>query len=80
YGLGVPPLGEGLGWLIASFFLLISVLTWWARSWFLAEQLGMGKHIFWAFGSAIWLFQSSQTRSIKSGPGRCSESLGIPVA
>lgn len=56
YGLGIPPLGEGLGWLIASFFLLISVLTWWARCWVLADQMKMGKHIFWAFGSAIWLF------------------------
>ncbi|MEM8958610.1 MAG: photosynthetic reaction center subunit M [Pseudomonadota bacterium] len=56
YGLGIPPLGEGLGWLIASFFLLVSVLAWWARCWVLADQMKMGKHIFWAFGSAIWLF------------------------
>ncbi|MEM8553568.1 MAG: photosynthetic reaction center subunit M [Pseudomonadota bacterium] len=56
HGLGVPPAGEGLMWFIASFFLLVSVMLWWARCWFLAEQLKMGKHIFWAFGSAIWLF------------------------
>ncbi|MBM7070031.1 photosynthetic reaction center subunit M [Actibacterium sp. 188UL27-1] len=56
YGLGIPPLGEGLGWLIASFFLLVSVITWWMRSWMLAHQLGMGKHICYAFASAIWLF------------------------
>ncbi|MEO0342637.1 MAG: photosynthetic reaction center subunit M [Pseudomonadota bacterium] len=56
YGLGMAPLREGGGWLIASFFLLVSVMAWWARCWFRAEQLGMGKHIFWAFGSAIWLF------------------------
>jgi photosynthetic reaction center M subunit len=56
YGLGIPPLGEGLGWLIASFFLLVSVMAWWVRSYLLAEQLGMGKHIAWAFLSAIWLF------------------------
>ncbi|MEM9248621.1 MAG: photosynthetic reaction center subunit M [Pseudomonadota bacterium] len=56
YGLSIPPLGEGLGWLIASFFLLVSVISWWIRSYVLAEQLGMGKHICWAFLSAIWLF------------------------
>jgi len=56
YGLGIPPLGEGLGWLIASFFLLISVCTWWVRTYVRAEELGMGKHVAYAFASAIWLF------------------------
>ncbi|MGD1870314.1 MAG: photosynthetic reaction center subunit M [Neomegalonema sp.] len=56
YGLGMPPLNEGGMWLIASFFLLVSVLSWWARSYVLAAQLKMGKHVFWAFGAAIWLF------------------------
>ncbi|NRB03076.1 MAG: photosynthetic reaction center subunit M [Rhodobacteraceae bacterium] len=56
YGLGFAPLNEGGMWLIASFFLLISVLCWWARSYYLAKQLKMGKHVFWAFGAAIWLF------------------------
>ncbi|MEL6204386.1 MAG: photosynthetic reaction center subunit M [Pseudomonadota bacterium] len=56
YGLSIPPLGEGLGWIVASFFLLVSVMSWWIRSYLLAEQLGMGKHICWAFLSAIWLF------------------------
>ena len=32
-------------WLIASFFLLISVLTWWVRTYLRAEALGMGKHV-----------------------------------
>jgi photosynthetic reaction center M subunit len=56
YGLGFAPLGEGGLWIIASFFLLISVLTWWVRTWLRAEALGMGKHVAWAFASAIWLF------------------------
>ncbi|MEM1344931.1 MAG: photosynthetic reaction center subunit M [Pseudomonadota bacterium] len=56
YGLGIPPMREGGMWLIASFFLLISVMTWWARSYQLAQQLKMGKHVFYAFGAAIWLF------------------------
>ncbi|MCH2163741.1 MAG: photosynthetic reaction center subunit M [Marinovum sp.] len=56
YGLGFAPLAEGGYWLIASFFLLVSVMLWWARSYMLAKQLKMGKHVFYAFGAAIWLF------------------------
>ncbi|MBN2760797.1 MAG: photosynthetic reaction center subunit M [Rhodobacteraceae bacterium] len=56
YGLNIPPMREGGYFLIASFFLLISVMTWWARTYLRAEALGMGKHVAWAFGSAIWLF------------------------
>ena len=56
YGLSIPPLGEGLGFLVVGFLLLVSVMSWWIRSYVLAEQLGMGKHIAWAFLSAIWLF------------------------
>ncbi|MFP4043389.1 MAG: photosynthetic reaction center subunit M [Rhodosalinus sp.] len=56
YGLSFPPLNEGGWYLISSFFLLVSVLAWWLRSWQLAAEHKMGKHIFWAFGSAIWLF------------------------
>ena len=56
YGLGFAPIKDGGLWLIASFFLLISVLSWWMRAYDLARQLKMGKHVFWAFGAAIWLF------------------------
>jgi len=56
YGLSIPPLAEGGYYLIASFFLLVAVMAWWLRSWMLADQLGMGKHVAWAFASAIWLF------------------------
>ncbi|MCV6593473.1 MAG: photosynthetic reaction center subunit M [Silicimonas sp.] len=56
YGLGWAPLWEGGLWLISSFFLLVAVISWWIRSWVLAEQLGMGKHVCYAFASAIWLF------------------------
>lgn len=56
YGLRFPPLNDGGWYLIASFFLLFSVMAWWYRSWQLAAEQKMGKHIFWAFGSAIWLF------------------------
>ena len=57
YGLSLNiPFEEGGMFLIASFFLLISVLTWWVRSYTLADRLGLGKHVAWAFASAIWLF------------------------
>jgi len=56
YGLGFAPIAEGGLWLIASFFLLISVLSWWVRTYLRAQALGMGKHVSWAFASAIWLF------------------------
>jgi photosynthetic reaction center M subunit len=56
YGLSIPPLAEGGYYLIASLFLIISVCSWWVRTWLRAEALGMGKHVAWAFASAIWLF------------------------
>ncbi|MBV0914148.1 photosynthetic reaction center subunit M [Anianabacter salinae] len=56
YGLSIPPMAEGGYYLIASFFLLIGVMAWWVRSYVLASQLKMGKHVAWAFASAIWLF------------------------
>jgi len=56
YGLGMAPLDEGGWWLIASFFLLVSVISWWVRTYRRAEALGLGKHVAWAFASAIWLF------------------------
>ena len=56
YGLGFAPLAEGGAWIIASFFLLVSVCAWWVRTYLRAQALGMGKHVSWAFASAIWLF------------------------
>ena len=56
YGLRIPPMNEGGYYLIASMFLLISVLLWWLRTYRRAADLKMGKHVAWAFASAIWLF------------------------
>ena len=56
YGLQMPPLDEGGWYIIASFFLLVSVMTWLLRSYLLAAEHKMGKHVFWAFASAVWLF------------------------
>ncbi|PTE21180.1 photosynthetic reaction center subunit M [Cereibacter changlensis JA139] len=57
YGLTLSaPLKEGGLWLIASFFMLVSVWAWWARTYLRAKALGMGTHTSWAFLSAIWLW------------------------
>jgi photosynthetic reaction center M subunit len=57
YGLQIfPPLAEGGWWLMAGFFLTASLLLWWARTYMRARALGLGTHVAWAFGSAIWLY------------------------
>ncbi|MFD0858474.1 photosynthetic reaction center subunit M [Roseovarius aquimarinus] len=55
YGLGFAPLNEGGWWLIASFFFLVGCSAWWVRTYRRAEELGMGKHVSWAFASLLWL-------------------------
>ena len=56
YGLRMPPLNDGGWYIISSFFLLVSVSCWWLRTYSLAKQHKMGKHVAWAFAAAIWLF------------------------
>ncbi|MEO0328216.1 MAG: photosynthetic reaction center subunit M [Pseudomonadota bacterium] len=57
YGLSVlPPLQEGGWFMIAGFFLTVSVLTWWLRTYRRAKSLGLGMHVPIAFASAIFLF------------------------
>jgi photosynthetic reaction center M subunit len=56
YGLHIPPMNQGGWWLMAGFFLTMSLLLWWARTYRRARALGMGTHVAWAFASAIWLF------------------------
>jgi photosynthetic reaction center M subunit len=56
YGLSFPPLNEGGWWLMAGFFLTMSILLWWARTYRRARALGMGTHVAWAFAAAIWLY------------------------
>jgi len=56
YGLRMAPLEDGGWWQISSFFLLVSVISWWIRTYRRADELGLGKHVAWAFASAIWLF------------------------
>jgi photosynthetic reaction center M subunit len=56
YGLSIPPLNEGGWWLLAGFFLTLSIILWWVRTYRRARQLGLGTHVAWAFASAIWLY------------------------
>ncbi|MEM0954412.1 MAG: photosynthetic reaction center subunit M [Pseudomonadota bacterium] len=56
YGLSIPPLNEGGWWLMAGFFLTLSIFLWLARTYRRSKELGMGQHLTWAFASAIWLY------------------------
>ncbi len=56
YGLHIPPLAQGGWWLMAGFFLTLSLILWCVRMYRRAHALGLGSHTAWAFMSAIWLF------------------------
>ncbi|MGF1463028.1 MAG: photosynthetic reaction center subunit M [Maricaulaceae bacterium] len=57
HGLKVlPPLEEGGWWLIAGFFITLSIMLWWVKMYMRATALGLGTHVCWAFASAIWLY------------------------
>jgi len=58
YGLHIPPLQQGGWYLMAGFFLTISILLWWVRVYRRARALNMGTHLPWAFASAIFLYLS----------------------
>jgi photosynthetic reaction center M subunit len=58
YGLHIPPLAQGGWWLMAGFFLTVSILLWWVRIYRRARSLGLGTHLPWAFASAIFLYLS----------------------
>lgn len=57
-GLALPALNQGGWWLAAGFFLTLSILLWWVRTYRRARALGMGTHVAWAFASAIFLYLS----------------------
>jgi photosynthetic reaction center M subunit len=50
------PLAQGGWWIMAGFFLTVSILLWWARTFARAKALGLGNHVPWAFASAIFLY------------------------
>jgi photosynthetic reaction center M subunit len=58
YGLHVPPLQQGGWYLMAGFFLTVSILLWWLRVYRRATALNMGTHLPWAFASAIFLYST----------------------
>lgn len=58
YGLTIPPLSEGGWWLMAGFFLTMSIILWWVRTYKRAEALGMSQHLSWAFAAAIFFYLS----------------------
>ncbi|MGF1455996.1 MAG: photosynthetic reaction center subunit M [Alphaproteobacteria bacterium] len=58
YGMTIPPLQDGGWWVMAGFFLTVSILLWWWRTYSRALALGMGTHVAWAFASAIFLYLS----------------------
>jgi len=57
-GLRIPPLQQGGWYLMAGFFLTLSVILWWVRTYRRARALRLGTHLAWAFASAIFLFLS----------------------
>jgi photosynthetic reaction center M subunit len=56
WGLRFPPLDQGGWWILAGFFLTMSILLWWVRVYRRARELGLGTHTAWAFAAAIWLY------------------------
>jgi photosynthetic reaction center M subunit len=58
YGLGLPPMNQGGWWLLAGFFLTLSIILWWVRIYRRCKALGLGMHLPWAFASAIFLYLS----------------------
>lgn len=56
YGLGMAPWHEGGAWIVATLFLHISVLAWFARLWTRARATGLGTQLAWGFTAALFLY------------------------
>ncbi|GAB4111657.1 MAG: hypothetical protein OHK0050_11180 [Roseiflexaceae bacterium] len=56
YGLGFAPWHEGGAWLFATFFLHVSVITWWMRIYTRARATGLGTQLAWGFSAALALY------------------------
>jgi photosynthetic reaction center M subunit len=69
------PWHAGGAWLFATFFLHISVLTWWARIFTRARATGVGTQLAWGFTAAlslyftIYLFQPVLLGNWAAAPG-----------
>ncbi|MCS7002282.1 MAG: bifunctional photosynthetic reaction center subunit L/M, partial [Dehalococcoidia bacterium] len=55
-GLGFAPWQQGGAWQAATFFLTASIGAFWARQFFRARQVGIGRDVAFAFLSAIFLY------------------------
>jgi len=56
YGLSLfIPLNEGGWYMIASFFFLIGLISFWIRVYQRALALGMGTHVAWGIAAGFWL-------------------------
>jgi len=53
-----PPLDQGGWYLLAGFFLSLSIVLWWVRTYRRSRALGLGTHLSWAFASAIFLYST----------------------
>ncbi|NJK78817.1 MAG: photosynthetic reaction center subunit M [Chloroflexaceae bacterium] len=56
YGLGWPPMDEGGWWLVATFFLTLSILAWEVRLWLRAREWGLRPYLAYGFTGAIILY------------------------
>ncbi|MCB0076346.1 MAG: photosynthetic reaction center subunit M [Anaerolineales bacterium] len=56
YGLGFAPWFEGGGWLVATLFLHVSVLAWFARVWSRSKAAGLGRQLAYGFAAALFLY------------------------
>lgn len=56
YGLSFPPLDRGGWWLIATFFLTVSIFAWFMHIWTRARALGIKPYLAYGFTGAIVLY------------------------
>ncbi|MEY4010275.1 MAG: hypothetical protein RLZZ93_967, partial [Actinomycetota bacterium] len=56
YGLGLAPLAEGGLWQMITFCAVGAFLSWALRQAEISRKLGMGMHIPWAYGMAVFAY------------------------
>ncbi|NDJ51907.1 MAG: photosynthetic reaction center subunit M [Chloroflexi bacterium] len=56
FGLGFAPWHEGGAWIVATFLLHVSVLTWLARVVDRSQKSDLGMQLAWGFGAALFLY------------------------
>ncbi len=56
YGWGWAPLNDGGWWLMATFFLTVSILAWQVRVWEIARRRGLRPYLAYGFTGAVILY------------------------